>query len=1059
MRSKFKWIFTLLVAFTMQFSFAQEKTIKGVVSDASGPLPGVNVVVKGTQRGTQTDFDGTFTIKASQGESLVFSFMGMNDITRTIDASNSINVRMSDDAKQLETVVITSLGIKKSQQSITSAQQQVKTAEITQAANPNIVRSLAGKVSGLQINTTSGGVNGATRIQLRGSRSMSGNNEALIVIDNSISTAAVLQSLPPEIIESVNVVKGPGGSALYGELGSNGVIIVNTKKGSKGDNKLAISINSSVDFENVSFLPERQQRYGQGWDGGQVSYENGGWGEPLDGSIRDTGLPQADGNILQLPYVAHKDNIKDYYQTGTTYQTGVTLNFTGSDAYALLSANRQTSDFIVEGDQLKRNSFIFKGGKKFGKWNIDGNVNYISTITNQSDAENTLLQLEQAASNIPVGLFANSGPGEGWTAYYSNPFWTRKNDRLNRSVDFFNGSATLGYKINDHIDVSYLANIQTTGSTQQQYANEFQDLNNPGGGDNSQTSSYYNTATNARNYYGDLLLNFNYDLTKDLSFKLNLGNNITDRFSRTISQGGNDLEIEGWYHIANVLHPAQPRNLVNNQVRTRKYSFFGNLDLGFRDYLFLNATGRIDNSSVLVANHVAASSVAYYSGGLSFVPTKALDALKDNKVLNYTKLYANYSLVGNSSPIFAYELSNVAVLGAGYPFGDLSSYNPNGAPTDFKIKPEFVKTIEAGASLGFFNNRLTLDGSAYKAKVDNLITRIGASSSSGIGSSKTNVGALDNKGFEVDLGFTPLKTESFTWSGRVGYSTASSKITSLGGDSKELLLFNGGVASNIVGGVYAVVGEEFPMIKGTTFQRDGEGRVIVGSNGVPLINSNLSNLGKATPDYIINFSNSFDWKGLRLAVSGDYRAGASFLSETKYNLTWSGHLVESADFDRDNGFVYPNSSVQTAPGSGIYTANDGSVVPLVTSAVGYAAGTGVIDYYGAVSRVGEFNLIDGTALKIREIALSYGLPSKITDKLHIASLRFGINARNPFIVLAKNNKGYADPEASNLFSTSNQNGAVRNTTADNTSANGIGYIQTGQYPSTKTYGFSVNLTF
>ncbi|MEO8234997.1 MAG: SusC/RagA family TonB-linked outer membrane protein [Flavobacterium sp.] len=1059
MRSKFKWIFTLLVALTMQLSFAQEKTVKGIVTDASGPMPGVNVVIKGTQRGVSTGFDGSYSIKASQGEVLVFSFMGMNDILRTVDASASINVKMQDNMQVLEAVVVTGVGIKKTQQSITSSQQQVKAAEITQAANPNVVRSLAGKVSGLQINNTSSGVNGATRIQLRGSRSISGNNEALVVIDNSISSASVLQLLPPETIESVNVIKGPGGSALYGELGSNGVIIVTTKKGSKGESKLAISVNSSVDFENISFLPERQQKYGQGWDGTHFFYENGAWGEPLDGVVRATGLVQADGNSLQLPYSAVKDNIKDFYQTGTTYQTGVTLNFSGSEGYALLSANRQSTDFIVDGDGLKRNSFIFKGGKKVGKWNFDGNVNYISTKTSQSDSENDLLQLLQAASNIPVGLFANSGPGQGWNAYYANPFWVRKNDRLDRGSEFFNGSANLGYKFNSHFDVSYLANIQTTGSNQQQYSNQFDDVSNPGGGDVSQQSSYYNTATNSRNYYGDLVLNFNYDLTKDLSFKLNLGNNLTDRLSRTISQGGTDLEIDGWYHIQNVLSPAQPRQLTNNEVRTRKYSFFGNMDLGFRDYLFLNGTVRKDFSSVLVSKNVTNGAIPlYYSGGLSFVPTKAFASLKDNKILNYTKLFGNYSVVGNASPINTYELSEVALLSAGFPYGSLSSYNPNLNPTDALITPERVNTLEAGISLGFFNNRLTLDGSYYKSNVRDLITRIGSSSSSALQTQKQNIGEMDNKGFEIDLGFTPIKTESFTWSGRVGYSANKTVVKFLGGGATELLLFNGGTVSNIVGGSYAVVGEEFPMIKGTTFLRDDQGRVVIGANGVPVINSNLSNLGKATPDYIVNFSNSFDWKGLRLAVSGDYRAGASFLSETKYNLTWSGHLSDSAEFDRDLGFVYPNSSVETAPGSGVYTANDGNTVPLVTSAVGYAAGTGVIDYYGAVSRVGEFNLIDGTALKIREIALSYGLPSKITDKLHLSSLRFGVNARNPFIQLAKGNKGYADPEASNLYSASNTNGSLR-ATALNTSNNGLGYIQTGQYPSTKTYGFSINLTF
>ena len=1067
MRSKFKWIYTLLVVFTMQFSFAQEKTVSGIVSDASGPIPGANVIVKGTNRGTQTDVDGKYSIKASQGETLVFSFVGQADQSKQIGAANSYNVTLKPDTKILDEVLITgSLGLKKKKEAFTSSQQVVKTAELTQAANPNVVRSLAGKVSGLQINNSSGGVNGGTRIQLRGFRSITGNNEALIVIDNSISSASVLQSLPPDVIDNVNVIKGQQGSALYGEQGSNGVIIVTTKKGSKGD-KLTVSINSSVDFEDISFLPERQSKYGQGWDGTQVSYENGAWGELLDGSIRETGLIQANGLAYQLPYTAIKDNIKDFYKIGANYQNGLTLNFGGQDGYALLNASRQATDFIVDRDNLKRNSFLFKAGKRIGKWNFDGNVNYISTTTTQSDAENTLLELSQAAANIPIGLFANSGPDQGWNAYYANPYWVRNNDRLDRSSDFFNGSAAIGYKFTKNFDVSYNANIQTTGSDQQQHANEFLDLNNPGGGDTSQQSSYFNTQSKARNFYGDLLFNFNFKLTENLGLKLNIGNNIQDRFSKTISQGGTDLEIEGWYHIQNVLNPLQPRQLTNNTVRSRRFSNFANLDLDFKDYLFLNGTVRNDNSSAAVSYqngeaNIKNASYTYYSGGLSFVPTKAF-GISDSKVLSASKVYLNYSKVGNSSPIFPYDLSDIGLLAAGFPFGSLSSYSFNPNPTNVTIKPEFVKTIEGGFSLGFFNDRLTIDASAYRSTVDNLISRIGASATSGIATLKDNIGTLENKGFEIDLGFTPIKTKDFTWSGRVGYSKYDTTIKELRGGASEILLFNGATVSNIVGGVYAVVGESFPMIKGTTFQRDDQGRVIVGSNGVPLINGALSNLGKATPDYIINFSNNFDFRGLRLSVQGDYRTGASFLSETKYNLTWSGHLTDSAEFDRDLGFVYPNSVVNTAlPGATpVYTANEVNpsfpTLP-ITSASGYAPGTGIIDYYGAVSRVGENNLIDGTALKIREIALSYGLPSRFTDKLGISSLRFGFNLRNPFIILAKGNKGYADPEASNFYSGSNTNSSVRATNL-NTSLNGVGYIQTGQYPSTKAYGFSVNLTF
>jgi TonB-linked SusC/RagA family outer membrane protein len=1050
MKLKFNGFLVLLLVLVAQLTFAQERAVSGTVSDNAGmPLPGVSVLVKGTKNGTQSDFDGKFTIKVSPSQVLVFSYIGMK--AQELKATSStMKVKLMDDSQILEEVVITgALGIKKKKDAITSSQQLVTSKELTQAANPNIVRSLTGKVSGLQIDNTSGGVNGTTRIVLRGPRSISGNTEALVVIDNSISTATILQQLPPEVIENVNVIKGAQGSALYGEQGANGVIIVTTKKGSKNE-KTSVTINSSIDFEDISFLPTRQKKYGQGWDGEQISYENGGWGALLDGSLVDTGLPQANGETLQLPYSANTDNIKDYYQTGTTYQNGVTMNFGGSDSYALLSANRRETNFIVEGDQLKRNSFLFKAGKTIGKLRVEGNLQYTSSNTNQTNAAGTLEDLLQTASNIPVGLFKNSGAGEGWNAYFRNPFWQRKNDRFERSTDVFNSSVTLEYAINKNISVSYLGNLQNTHTAQESHANAFFDDVNFGGGDLSATSSYYNSKTYSRNYYGDVLLNLNYMLSDDVSFKMNIGHNLQDRLSNTISQGGTNLQIPGWYNIQNVLSPRLPNNLVNNAFRTRRVAYFANADIGYKDYLFLNLTARSEQVSTLDKNNNA---YFYPSAGLSFIPTKAFDGLKDGQVLNNVKAYINIARVGNTNPINAYDIENLSALGTGYPFGGLSSYTQLTSTTNPLIKPEFLTTKEVGLNLGFFQNRLTLDATVYQSDISDLISQSTVSSTSGITKYKDNIGKLRNRGIELDLGFMPIKTKDFVWEGRVSYTSYDTKVTDLGG-TDELNLYDITKDENINAGIYAVKGESFPMIKGTTYQRDDLGRVIIGADGMPLVNTTQSNLGKVTPDYIIGFNNSFSYKGLKLAAVLDYRTGGSIISGTKYNLAWSGHLEESADFDRDAGFIYPNSVINTGTAANpIYTPNT-----TVVSAAGYG-GTGVINYYSQYSRVGENSLLDATAFKVRELSLSYSFPSKLLQKTGITALNFGINARNPFMIVSKGNKGYTDPEASNTYSASSSNSALRNVVSDNTASNGQGYSQVGQYPSTKTYGFSLNLTF
>jgi len=717
MRSKFKWIFTLLLAFSMQFSFAQEKTVTGTVTEGGLPLPGVSVVVKGTTRGTQTDMDGNYTIKAKTGEVLVFSFIGMKDATQTVASSNKINVAMAAESTALENVVVTAVGIKKRQDQITSSNQVVKAKELTQAANPNVVQSLAGKVTGLQINTTNNGVNATTRIVLRGNRSISGSNQALIVIDNVISTANILQAMAPEMIESTNVLKGAQGAALYGDQGVNGVIVVTTKRGAKSG-KLNVAVNSSVDFEEVSFVPQRQRRYGQGWNGQHVSYENGGWGAELDGVMRPVGLAQADGSYIMAPYSSIKDNIKKFFNTGTILQNGVSIS--GGDienGYVSLSANRQNTEFVVQGDMLNRSSFIFKGGKKIGKWTVEGNTNYI-TSKSSTTLSSLFTDLLQTASNIPVERFENSGQDGHWTSYYNNPYWLRENVREDRRSDYFSGIATLNYELNKNISFTYTPSIQITQSNLRSHTNGFVDLLQVGGGDHNVVSSFDTNNANTRRFYADFLVNFDYKLTEALDLKANIGNNLQDTYSQFTSVGGDNLTIPGFYNISNVTGEVRRDN---GYERQRRFGFFGNVDLSYNEFLNLNLTGRNDWNSTL---HGAEKDNYFYpSVGLSFIPTKAFDGLKNNKTLNYAKLFGSYVKVGNSSNILVNELDNLYTSGTGYPFGSLNSFTFDRTPTDPKIKPEFMATMEVGAQLGFFGDRLTLEGAYYQTKLRTLFQK------------------------------------------------------------------------------------------------------------------------------------------------------------------------------------------------------------------------------------------------------------------------------------------------------------------------------------------------
>ncbi len=1051
----------------MQFSFAQEKTVTGTVTDGNRlPLPAANI--KGAKGSVAADVDGKFSINAKPGDVLVVTYQGYETKSITVGAANSYKVSLKENAKVLEDLVIGAMGIKRTRNEVTSAQKQIGGKELTQANNPNAIQALTAKVSGLQINTISNGVAPETRILLRGIRSVSGDNSALVVIDNSIATAEVLAQLPPEVIESVNVIKGAQGAALYGAQGVNGVIIVTTKKGSNKE-KFIFGFNTSIDFENVSFVPKRQMDYGQGWGNGyqfqfpdaadprngntQFSpYENGAWGPAFNdptwaGTTVPVGLPQADGHFLTTKWEPIKDNIKKFFKTGVVLQNSFNFNVGGPDSYAFLSINRQNTDFVVQDDKLVKNSFTFKAGKKIGKFRIDGNVSYISQSTSETDP-NLYDALLQTATNIPVELFNNSSNEHHWTAYSTNPYWTINHSRNNNASNIINGTLFLDYEFNKHIDVSYNANLNLVTREGQSYNDGWNNLNYtynfaPYTDFGTQTptigalgaqpvdSYYYDSVSTTRNFYGDLLFNFKYNLSKDFKLKFNIGNNTQDAYYKVVSEGGTGLDVPGFYHISNVLNPANPTTLrglgYNNAIsRYRILAGFANFDLSYKDYLFLNATSRVEQKSTITKSYF------YPSVGVSFIPTKAIEALNDNKVLNYAKINASYTVVGNASITAPYATNELTKIPQGFPFGNISALAYNNNPTNPNIKPEYVTTKEIGAQFGFFKDRLTLEGSYYVADTKDLITNVSTSSFSGATTSLDNVGSLQNKGYEIDLGFTPVKTNSFKWDVKANYSTYKTIVTSLASGATSVAL-----QQNSQVGIFAEVGEQFPLIKGTAFVRDANGNVVVDANGLPQQTSTFQKLGKGAPDYTIGLSNSFEYKGFKFTAVADLRVGASAYSFAKNILLFAGGDLDTAGFDRSQGYVFPGVTTTGAPN---------------TTAAIAASPSGVTNYFTTTHRnIAEANVIDASALKIRELSLSYTLPKKLISSAGIESLKFGVNARNPFVFLADGsllkarhglaNNGYGDPEASN------------------TTGNAQGIMNVGQYPTTKTYGFSINVTF
>lgn len=1031
MRSKFKWNLTVLLVFLMQVVFAQEKTISGVVTEGGVPLPGVSVVVKGTTNGTQTDLDGNYSIKAKAGDALVYSFVGMKEQTIIVGSQTKVNIAMQAEATQLTELVVGAMGIKRKPDEITTANQVVKARELTQASNPNVVQSLAGKVSGLQINTTSNGLTPGTDIILRGYRSISADNGALVVIDNVISTSGILSSLDPNTIESINVIKGANGAALYGSLGGNGVIVVTTKKGGKDGGKFTVDFKSSATFEDIAFMPERQDRFGQGWEGAFDWTDQGAWGPEFDGSMQPTGTPYPGPNDYRFYKYEHiEDNIKEFFKTGVTLQNSLTLSSGDENGYFSLSANKQNIDGVIPSNEYYKDFFSLSAGKQAGKFKLSANVRYTTDKTNRA-TNDTYRSLSNAATNIPIEEFSSGDNYDHWTLYETSPYWSLKNQRAISRNNIFDANADIQYSLNKNIDFVLRSSVRLNDFNQYAYTNEFKDELLLADTDRSVRSRYDSQKQTSRTLYTDLMSNFNYMLTQNLSLKSTLGVNITDRTTDFMAIGGNDLLIPGFYDITNI---SGIPDAVEAQTQRRGLAVFANVDLGYKDYLYFNLTGRNDWTSVLNAGN---NSFFYPSAGASFIATNAFPSLKGN-ILNKMKISAGIVQVGNANAVNPYALNIRAVQPAGFPFGNLNSFisSVNGADQD--LVSELVTSKEINLNLEFLNRggtpRITLDATGAFSKNEDQILGINPSTASGLNTALINVGKTSTKSFEVDLGFTPIKTQDFQWSGTIGFSTYRTVVDKVSDQTVKIetdfydVNGDGVKDGGTTVGISAIQGQEFPLITGTAYVRDDQGRVKLDSSGSPVRSSELVVLGKVTPDYILNFSTQFRYKGFRLNAVMDYRTGHSFYSQTANDLNDVGGTIESAQNGREP-FLFPNSVVETAPNSGVY-------VPNTNVLTGGSTPASFQNYIqNNYSGIDENFVYDATALKLREVSLNYDFPSKVLKNSFLTGLSLGVSGRNLFTVLPKANRGYNDPEV------------------------GTGLEDFSQTPPTRLYSFSINVIF
>jgi TonB-linked SusC/RagA family outer membrane protein len=1050
----------VLLLLTIQQAGAQSVTVSGVIIASSDgqPIPGVSVVVKGAKVGTQTDVQGHFSISANPKDVLTVSYIGFSTQEVQASATQPLRIILQEAANSLNEVVVTALNISKDKKSLGYAVQGLKSKDISEAKETNFVNALSGKIAGLQV-TGSQGDMGSSRIVIRGETSVSGNNQPLFVVDGVIvdnsqfqgsngsrDFANAISDLNSEDIESVTVLKGPNAAALYGSRAAAGVILIKTKTG-KGTKGVGVTLNSNTSFSTLKVFPDYQNAYGQGANG-KFSYVDGkgggindgvdeSWGPALDGTL----IPQFSSNGEAVPFVAHPNNVRDFFNTGATYNNGVALSGSGEKFDYRMSYNNLHQTGVVPNSSQGRNSFLLNSTfRPNSKLSITTIANYIKDDADNlpgaygKRATSTMLQFTWFGRQVDVNQLRNyrdaNGNNINWNNnYYSNPYFIAYENTVGQHKNRFIGSVELNYKIIEGLSANF-----RTGTD---YYTDRRKIKVAYGTNGTPFGSYEEDAYTVNETNTEGRLQYTKKLSSDFSLDVFGGGNISTILNEQNDQIAPKLAVANLYTLSNSRDPLVSSNYYG---KLKTYSYFGSGQIGFRNYAFLNITGRNDWSSTLPTANL---SYFYPSVNGSLVLSEALNWKSD--ALSYLKLRGGWSKVGKATT--PYQLINTYNFTA--PFGSNPQQGAAGINLNPDLKPETTTSGEAGFEAGFLRDRIRMDVSVYNTNSINQILNVDVSQSTGYSQQLINGGRINNKGLEVQLTATPIRSRDFNWDVTFNYSRNKSKVISLDAEGKLQSYILG---TNRTVQVLAAVGQPYGALYGTAYTRDASGQIVIGADGTPVVNSTKQYLGKYTPDWQGSINNSFSYKGINLGVLLDARIGGSIYSNTNRTGTYTGVLASTLPGrGAANGglsYYYPDNNtsaaaVQVSAGAaapaGATVYDDGMIFKGVKA--DGTANTTILpaqSYYKGFTNVDEAFTYSASYIKLREVKLGYTLPSKWVKGVGLQSATVSLVGRNLLII--HKNVPNIDPETA--FNTGNAQG-----------------LEDLTLPTVRNLGFNINLNF
>lgn len=1037
---------TAVLALASSELWAQDRTVSGRVTavEDGTSLPGVNVVLKGTTTGTVTDSEGKYSLSVpAAGGTLVFTFIGLTTQEVEIGQRSAVDVQMASDFTQLSEVVVTAGGLTVQRRELGNQATTVKASDITQGKASNVVAGLSGKVPGLLISAVSSGVNPNYRVVLRGQRSLLGNNQALLVLDNVITPSSVLGNLNPEDIEDIQVLNGAGAAALYGSDASNGALIVTTKRGKAG--KTEIKVANTTTFEMVSYLPELQKSYGSGTtpDAPPVytPYENQQYGPRFDGSMRPIGKPLEDGSIQTVPYSA-TDGRTDFWETGIQSQTDFSISSGDEKSSIYAAAQYFKQESTVPWDEYKRYSFRVNLDRKVSETvKIAVSTSYIANKYDISaDVGNAYLNALMSPAQVDLTRYKDwqndpfANPNGYYNEYYDNPYFTLANSREDRTNNYFQGSMELKWQpiqpltFTSRIGLSsrnVFSKISTGKFTFSDYTKSISGSSKtdiPG----SVTDEAYYSDQLVIDLFGEYKTKF----TEDLSFTFVGGFQSRDNKFKDVYIGANGLVISGVYNVNNTLTNLSggDASIGHNTVsHTYQMGVYGDIRLGFKNYAFLHFTGRNDWRSVLAEEN---RSFFYPAVDASVIVSDAIPALGNVSWLDALKVRGGYSQVGQVN-IGAYALNTTFSQAYGYPYSTGGGFSLGNTLVSPDLKPEMTTSVEAGFDMDLTKYGASVGMTVYKSNTTDQTIPVLLPSSTGFNRLLTNVGEVENKGIETYLRATPIETSyGLSASFQVTYTLNRNKVLSLS-DQSDLLILSGLTNAQVV----AKVGSPFPLVQVTEYTRNSAGKVIVDANtGFPSTDGTYHDVGITTPPHILGLSGELKYKGFRLAAVAEYRNGNYIYNSVTTAFDFSGAGIRNTWFNRER-FVFPNSVYEDPENPGTYIDNNNVTVA-----------TGGADFWTDGSRntsIGENYTHSAGFWKIREISLRYDFPASLlagTKVIKAASL--SVQGRNLFIWVPKTNI-YTDPEYS----------------ANGADSNAVGFTNINLTPPARYIGGTLSLTF